>query len=216
MFTGVNDHVGVYHVWQIWEVESLNGDKTTTLKIASPLKIQLKTAIICIHSRKICTKTAGLRVSTRVRIETRTRNEVSAELKVGKFVMFDAHDVELEPIWLGRVMSNPEWNGHDVYKNDNDGKLTFKGVGIGKGEVAANVMWYEKINVMSDKLEYWVSRSETEPIVQNNKYLLPITKVKMNQVVGQPNRVPMLRTVCLGWTTLFFSVFIFMPDLEYY
>ena len=55
-------------------------------------------------------------------------------------------------------------------------------------------MWYEKINVMSDKLEYWVSRSETEPIVQNNKYLLPIVEVKMHQVLCQSNRVPMLRT----------------------
>ena len=108
-------------------------------------------------------------MTTHVQIETRNRNEVSAELKVGEFVLFDAHDVELEPIWLGRVILNPEWNGHGVYKNNNDCKLTFKGVGIGKGEVAANVMWYEKINVMSDKLEYWVSRSETEPIVQNNK-----------------------------------------------
>ena len=112
-------------------------------------------------------------MTTHVQIETRNRNEVSAELKVGEFVLFDAHDDEREPIWLGRVMSNPEWNGHDVYKNNNDGKVTFKGVDIGKGEVALNVMWHEEINVVSDKLEYWVSRPETDPIVQNNKYLLP-------------------------------------------
>ena len=74
-------------------------------------------------------------------------------------------------------MSNPEWNEHGVYKNNGDGKLNFKGVAIGKGEVAVNVMWYEKINVMSDKLEYWVSRSETDPIVQKKQvlasYILP-------------------------------------------
>ena len=112
-------------------------------------------------------------MTTQVRIETRNRNEVLAGLKVGEFVVFDAHDDELEPIWLGRVMSNPEWNGHDVYKNNNDGKLTFKGVGIGKGEVALNVMWHEKINVVSDKLEYWVSRSKQIPLYRKNKYLLP-------------------------------------------
>ena len=46
---------------------------------------------------------------------------------------------------------------------------------------------------MSDQLEYWVSRSESEPIVQNNKYLLPIVEVKMHQMSGQFNRVPKFR-----------------------
>ena len=46
---------------------------------------------------------------------------------------------------------------------------------------------------MSDQLEYWVSRSESEPIVQNSKYLLPIVEVKMHQMSGQFNRVPKLR-----------------------
>jgi len=56
-------------------------------------------------------------------------------------------------------------------------------------------MWYEKINVMSDSLEYWVSRSESKPIVQNNRYLIPI-EVKMYQMMGETNVVPKLRT----WT----------------
>ena len=55
-------------------------------------------------------------------------------------------------------------------------------------------------NVTSDKLEYWVSRSETEPIVQNNKYLLPFVEVEMHQMTGQPNRVPMLRASTRGQT----------------
>ena len=43
------------------------------------------------------------------------------------------------------------------------------GVNVSKGEVAIFVMWYEKIDDMSNNLDYWVSRSETKPIVQNNQ-----------------------------------------------
>ena len=60
------------------------------------------------------------------------------------------------------------------------------------------MMWYEKKNVMSDRLEYWVSRSETKPIVQNNHYFIPIVKVKMHQMLGQHNHVPKLRVSTRG------------------
>ena len=45
---------------------------------------------------------------------------------------------------------------------------------------------------MSDKLEYWISRLESEPIIQNNKYLLPIVEVQMYQISGQHNCVAKL------------------------
>ena len=143
--------------------------------------------------KRECTKTAGPGVMRQVRISTQDRNEAAKGLQVGDFVVFDKHDDELEPIWLGRVMPNPDWKGQGVYKNESSSKMIFKGVGVDKGEVAIYVMWYEKINVMSDKLEYWVSRSESEPIVQNNKYILPIVEVQMHNVSGQQNRVPKLR-----------------------
>ena len=38
-------------------------------------------------------------------------------------------------------------------------------VKVGKGEVGVFVIWYEKINVMADDHEYWVSRTETKAIV---------------------------------------------------
>ena len=60
-------------------------------------------------------------------------------------------------------------------------------------------MWYEKINVVSDSLEYWVSRSETKPIVQNNRYLIPM-EVNMHQMQGENNVVPKLRTSTRGDT----------------
>ena len=55
------------------------------------------------------------------------------------------------------------------------------------------MMWYKKINATSDKLEYWVSRTEQEPLVQNNRYLIPI-EVNLNQMQGSSNKLPKLRT----------------------
>ena len=52
---------------------------------------------------------------------------------------------------------------------------------------------------MSDSLEYWVSRSETKPIVQNNRYLIPM-EVNMHQMQGENNVVPKLRTSTRGDT----------------
>ena len=76
-------------------------------------------------------------------------------------------------------------------------KTSFRGVDVSQGEVAIYVMWYEKKNVMSDKLEYWVSRTEREPIVQNNRYMIPID-VNLNQMLGEVNCVPKLRTSTRG------------------
>ena len=55
-----------------------------------------------------------------------------------------------------------------------------------------NVMWYEKIDVVSNKLEYWVPRTETQPSVQSSRYLIPIN-INMHQMLGQNNVVPRLR-----------------------
>ena len=55
------------------------------------------------------------------------------------------------------------------------------------------VIWYENINVMVNDHEYWVSRTETIPIVQNNKYLIPLG-FEMHQMLGEKNSVPKLRT----------------------
>ena len=97
-----------------------------------------------LFEKRICTKTAGPGVNSHVRILKRDRNKTAAELTVGDFVIFDKHDDEIEHIWLGRVMSNPEWQGHGVHENKTGGKETFRGVGVDNGEVAIYVMWYEK------------------------------------------------------------------------
>ena len=140
-----------------------------------------------------CSKTAGPGVSAVVRQSTKDRNTIASELVVGDFVLFDAHGDEVEPIWLGRVLPNPEWNGQGVCTNNSGKQVKFNGVSIGRGEVAIYVMWYEKLNVMSDKLEYGVSRSEREPLVQNNRTLVPV-EVNLHQMLGTKNSVPKLRT----------------------
>ena len=84
-------------------------------------------------------------MSALVQQSTKDRNTVASELAVGDFVLFDAHDDEVEPIWLGRVMPNPEWNGQGVYANNSGKNISFRGVAIGRREVAIYVMWYEKL-----------------------------------------------------------------------
>ena len=132
-------------------------------------------------------KTAGAGVSALVQQSTKDRNTVASELAVGDFVLFDAHDDEVEPIWLGRVMPNPEWNGQGVYANNSGKNISFREVAIGRREVAIYVMWYEKINATNDDREYWVSRTEREPLVQNNRYLIPV-EVNLHQMLGGETR----------------------------
>ena len=74
------------------------------------------------------------------------------------------------------------------------------GVKVGKGKVALFVMWYEKIAIMSDKLEYWVSRTEAEPIVQSINYLIPLD-VRIHQMRSDNNSAPKLRTSSRTETT---------------
>ena len=86
-----------------------------------------------------CSKTAGPEVAAVVRKSTRDRNTAASELAVGDFVLFDAHDDEDEPIWLGRVIPNPEQNGKGVYKNKEGKNVKFNNVSIGRGKVAIYV-----------------------------------------------------------------------------
>jgi len=132
--------------------------------------------------KSVYTKTTGPGVSMQAIVPTRVRNEIASNLTPGEFVFFHASEDELEPIWLGRILSNPAWQGQGVCKTYSRRILTYDGVKVGKREVGMYVMWYETIHVMSDSFEYWVSRSETKPIVQNNRYLIPM-EVKIHQML---------------------------------
>ena len=97
--------------------------------------------------------------------------------------MFDKIGHEVEHVWLGRIMPNPDWGDQGVCVHVATGNISFCGVQVGQAEIALYVMWYEKSSVMSDRLEHLVSTSEVEPMVQNNMSLIPI-KVTMHQMLG--------------------------------
>jgi len=65
-------------------------------------------------------------------------------LSVGDCVLFDEHDDEVEPIRHGHVMTNPEWKGQGVSKNETSHIVLYNynsGVKVGRGEVTVFVMW---------------------------------------------------------------------------
>jgi len=55
----------------------------------------------------LCTKTASPGVAMQAQVSTRDRNEVASGLTPGEFILFDASEDQHEPIWLGKIMSNP-------------------------------------------------------------------------------------------------------------
>jgi hypothetical protein len=152
-------------------------------------------------TKKLCPKIAGSGVAMQSQIITRNQNEVASKLTVGDFLLFRKNDDDVEPIWLGRIMSNPDWQGQGVHQNEPRQRSSFHGVKFGQGEVGLYLMWYEKIDVMSERLEYWVSRAKKTPIVQNNRELVPI-EVTMHQMLKETNVVPRLRTSARGNTEI--------------
>ena len=113
---------------------------------------------------------------------------------IQRFRLFNGYKDEVEPIWLGHIVSNSEWEGQGVSQNTTSRIISYSnGVKVSKGEVAIFVIWYEKNDGMSDLLDYWVSRSETKPNVQNNRDMLPVD-VGIYCMLGDINNVPKLRT----------------------
>ena len=69
-------------------------------------------------------------------------------LAVGDWVLFDSDDAT-QPIWLGRVMSNPEWGGSGIYQNTTNRVKKYNGVEVQKNEVAMYILWYDRIDFAS-------------------------------------------------------------------
>ena len=120
---------------------------------------------------------------------------MATALSIGNWVFFDSK-MEDEPIWLGRVMSNPEqWEGMGILLNNTRRKWTYdNGVEIGVNEVAIFVQWYEKIDLNTRDLTYRVSMAINKPQVQSNFYLLYVS-FNMHEINGRINLVPRLRSV---------------------
>ena len=122
-------------------------------------------------------------------------NDVAAALKVGEWIAFhgigiDGVEDPHQPLWIGRVMSNPVWDGNGVLQNTTRATKKYAmGVEVQPDEVAINVQWYEKTDPNSDELKYHVSRTATKPQVQNNAFLLQSGFV-MKQLCGDINPVP--------------------------
>ena len=68
-------------------------------------------------------------------------------------------------------MSNPEWGGQGIHKNHTNKQHKYDGVTAGRREVGISVMWYGKVDIASSTLDYYVSRTITNSIIQSNIYL---------------------------------------------
>ena len=136
-----------------------------------------------------CTKILGLGVTRACQNDTKSRDEVSMSLNVGDWVLNDSND-EDKPIWLGRVIPNPQWNNDGILKNTTRRTMRFDNeVSISRNEIAMYIMWYEKIDINTDSLEYHVSRTITTPTVQSNEYMI-LQGFEMHQITGRNNPVP--------------------------
>ena len=119
-----------------------------------------------------CERTHGPNVTKQLQQDKRDGKEMATSLNIGDWVLFDSKMAD-EPIWLGRVMSNPQWEGMGVLLNNTRRKRTYEnGVEISANEVAIFVQWYEKIDINSSELTYRALSTINKPQVQSNFYLL--------------------------------------------
>ena len=84
------------------------GEDTTIEQCEASADVANEESMYCFE-KGLCTKTAGLGVTMQAQVSTRDRNEIASGLTPGEFIFFDASEHQLEPIWLGRIMSNPAW-----------------------------------------------------------------------------------------------------------
>lgn len=108
--------------------------------------------------------------------DRRSRNQMARELVVGDFVLNDSTDPN-QPLWLGRVMSNPEWDGAGKQTNNSNRVVRYKDdfnetITVNPEETALYIIWYERIDVNSRELNYHISRTLVKPFVQSNYYFV--------------------------------------------
>ncbi len=122
------------------------------------------------------------------------RNDDTMKLVVGDWICIDSSD-NIEPIWLGRVMSNPDWGGQGVFKNETTRTKKYdNGTELTRGDIGVYIMWYEKIDVNSESHDYHVSRTITKPSTQNNLYVV-CSGFQMHRTVGCKNPLPRRRKI---------------------
>ncbi len=106
--------------------------------------------------RHFCNKLTRPGVVRYIENQTETCNELTMKLVVGDWICIDSND-EGEPIWLGRVMSNPYWGGKGMFKNETTWTIQYDNVTeLTRGDDEIYVMWYEKIDINLDAHDYHV------------------------------------------------------------
>ena len=83
--------------------------------------------------------------------------------------------------------------GQGVLRNVTGSAVSYEmGIEVQNSEVAIYVQWYEKMDLNSDERKYRVNGT-MRPSVQNNQLLLH-TGLKMQQLLGDSNPVPVARS----------------------
>lgn len=117
--------------------------------------------------------------------------EVAMKLEPGMWVLYDSKERD-QPMWLGRTMSNPEWNGKSAWFNDTRRHSKFDLVKISCGQVGLYIIWYEKMDVNSTVCRKYQVSTNLKPLVQPI-FPLMLCDFEMVQTMGQKNPVPKLR-----------------------
>ena len=152
--------------------ESTNNDQSTTADKGNTTT----TPDLYTFYRAKCEQVSGHNMNVQRQEDRRSLQTMSLELTIGSWVCLDSNEEE-QPIWLGRVMSNPDWNGEGIKHNTTNRTVKYSSdygedIEIGPGEVAVYIIWYERIDVSSDSYDYHISRDITVPEVQSNYYLV--------------------------------------------
>ena len=161
--------------------------------LAAPAATNLLSDNVYTLERRKFDKITGPDVTRKLQQDKRTKCQMASSLNVGDWVIFDGKGGD-EPIWLGRIMSNSDFGGLGIHHNKTRRTLTYdNGTVIGPNEVAMFVMWYEKIDIHSEDLEYRVAKVLTEAQIQGQQDLVCAGFVMHQKDESGANRVPRLR-----------------------
>ena len=69
-------------------------------------------------SKRVCKKTMGAGVQQLQAQRQRDKQQLIAALSPGDWMLFESPQLDDEPLWLGRAVSNPAWGNACVWKNE--------------------------------------------------------------------------------------------------
>ena len=165
-----------------------------TCSIGNCISRQNETTTIYDFGKQSCRKQRGIGVGAMMHTIRQTRDEMVQNITHGDWVMFQSPEPNVQPFWIGRVVSKEEWSNACIYKNEATRRFALGGgVRLDRGKYAINVQWYT-VRDAGCPLEYFVDGAHPYPFV-NNYSTLVMTGFEMVQTVGVSVRVPRQRTV---------------------